>query len=147
MGRILFIAFLLVPLAEIYVLIQVGGLIGALPTVALVVFTAVLGAALIRIQGLATLARVRQALDRGELPAVDILEGVCLLVAGALLLTPGFVTDSVGFTLLVPRLRRAVIRRLLSAGLLRARPGPPGSPPPGSADGHVIEGEFRREDP
>ncbi len=148
-GRILFAAFLLVPLTEIYVLIKVGGVIGAVPTVVLVVFTAVLGAALIRLQGLATVARVRQALDRGELPAVEIIEGVCLLVAGALLLTPGFVTDTVGFVLLVPALRRAAILRLVEAGVLRGRQPPPGGSPrgPDGGSGRVIEGEYRREDP
>jgi len=154
-GRILFLAFLLVPLAEIYVLIQVGGVIGALPTVALVVFTAVLGATLIRAQGLATVARIRSSLDRGEVPAVEILEGACLLVAGALLLTPGFVTDSVGFLLLLPVLRRSMILGLLDRGVIRsARPGTrhsTGRPPGPSASrspgqGQVIEGEYRRED-
>lgn len=146
MGRILFIAFLLVPLAEIYVLIQVGGLIGALPTVVLVVFTAVLGAVLIRAQGLATVARMRQSLERGELPALELLEGACLLVAGALLLTPGFVTDSVGFMLLVPGLRRALIVALAARGAgPLAPPGPPGANTP-AGPGRVIEGEYRRED-
>lgn len=144
MGRILFIAFLVVPLGEIYVLIQVGGVIGALPTVALVVFTAALGAVLIRAQGLATVARMRQAMDRGELPALELLEGACLLVAGALLLTPGFVTDTVGFALLVPGLRRALILALAARG------AGPGGRPPGAAGtpgpGRIIEGEYRRED-
>ena len=130
-GQILFLAFLLVPIAEIYVLIQVGGLLGALPTIALVVFTAVLGSMLIRSQGLATLARVRTSMARGEVPAVELLEGMCLLVAGALLLTPGFVTDSVGFTLLVPPLRRAMILSLLERGVLR--PAPNASPRPFAA--------------
>jgi len=145
LARMLLLAFLLVPLAEIYVLIQVGGVIGALSTVALVVLTAVLGAALIRTQGLATIERMRAALDRGEVPAVEILEGVCLLLAGALLLTPGFVTDSVGFVLLVPRLRRSAILALLERGVIRsAGPGPRG--PSGGDGGRVIEGEYRRED-
>lgn len=142
-GRLLFIAFLLVPLAELYVLIQVGGVIGALPTVALVVFTAVLGAFLIRSQGLATVARMRAAMDRGEVPAVEILEGACLLVAGALLLTPGFVTDTVGFVLLLPMLRRSIILRLLERGFIRSTRTAPG---PGTAPGQIIDGEYRRED-
>jgi UPF0716 protein FxsA len=147
MGRILFIAFLLVPLTEIYVLIQVGGLIGALPTVVLVVFTAVLGAVLIRVQGLATVARMRQSMDRGELPALELLEGACLLAAGALLLTPGFVTDTVGFVLLVPGLRRALIVAIAARGV-RPRAPPPGGPGANTpaGPGRVIEGEYRRED-
>jgi len=94
--RYLFLLFLLVPLVEIYFLIQVGKVIGAGWTVFFVVFTAVLGAALLRVQGLSTLNRVQRSLERGRLPAVELLEGLMLLVAGALLLTPGFVTDAIG---------------------------------------------------
>ena len=150
--QLLLLAFLLVPVAEIFVLIKVGGVIGALPTVLAVVGTAVLGAALIRAQGLATFTRMRASLDRGDVPAVEMLEAVCLLVAGALLLTPGFVTDSVGFLLLVPGLRRAAILAAMERGLLRTTHGPgPRGPGPGAGPsqqpGRVIEGEFRREDP
>ena len=108
-----------VPLAEIAVFIRVGGVIGVWPTIALVVATAVVGTWLIRLQGLATLARAQQALDRQDLPVQEIFEGLCLLVAGVLLITPGFVTDAAGFALLVPPVRRAVAAWLF--GLLRAR--------------------------
>ena len=150
-GRILFLAFLLVPLAELYVLIQVGSAIGALPTVGLVVFTAVLGATLIRAQGLTTVARIRTSMDRGEVPAVEILEGACLLVAGAMLLTPGFVTDTFGFLLLIPMLRRTMILGLLERGVIRSTrpapgPGPHQGRAPHSGPGQIIDGEFRRED-
>ena len=141
-GKLLFLAFLLIPLVEIWVLIQVGSVIGAWYTVALVVLTAVIGAALIRAQGLATLARVRAALDRGEVPALEMFEGVCLLVAGAFLLTPGFVTDSFGFLLLVPGLRRSLARALVSKGVVRVAgvgPGTGGRRQRGSAGGRVIE--------
>ena len=84
---ILFLLFLLVPLVEIYFLIKVGSLIGAIPTIALVVFTALLGAMLLRFQGWATVQRTRTTMARGELPALEMLEGVLLLFAGALLLT------------------------------------------------------------
>ncbi|NCF82513.1 MAG: FxsA family protein, partial [Proteobacteria bacterium] len=93
---LLLLLFFTVPLVEIYVLLEVGGAIGVLPTIAMVVLTAVIGAGLIRAQGLATLGRVQQQLERGELPAVGIIEAALLLVAGALLLTPGFVTDTIG---------------------------------------------------
>jgi UPF0716 protein FxsA len=148
MVQILFLALLLVPIGEIYVLIQVGSVIGALPTVGLVVATAALGTVLIRAQGLATIERMRESLDRGTLPAVELLEGVCLLVAGALLLTPGFITDALGFLVLVPALRRALVLGLVSRGVARGRRGAGG--PAGGAGtpgGRVIEGEFRREDP
>ena len=87
---LLFLTFLLVPLLEIYLLIEIGSLIGAAWTVAAVVGTAALGAALVRRQGLVALARFRAATEAGELPALTIMEGLVLLVAGALLLTPGF---------------------------------------------------------
>ncbi len=144
--RYLLILFLLVPLVEIYFLIQVGRVIGAGWTVFFVVFTAVLGAALLRVQGLSTLARVQSSLEQGRLPAVELLEGMMLLVAGALLLTPGFVTDGFGFLLLVPPLRRAAATWLIRKGLFAAGGGfPPG---PGHGGGReadsgprVIEGE------
>ena len=103
---VFFLLFLLVPLAEIYFLIVVGGWIGALPTVALVVLTAVLGAALARHQGLATLQRLQQTIGRGEPPALEMLEGGILLVGALLLLTPGFFTDLAGFACLLPLTRR-----------------------------------------
>jgi len=138
--RFLFILFLLVPVLEIYLLIQVGGLIGAIPTVFLVVFTAVLGAQLLRFQGLSTLNRVRATLERGEIPAAEMLEGAMLLVGGALLLTPGFVTDAFGFLCLIPAARRRLVVWLLERYLV--------SPPGGDHGQHgprTLEGEFRRE--
>lgn len=116
--KYLFLAFLLVPLAEIWLLIEIGDVIGAGWTIFGVVFTAVLGAALVRVQGLSTLMRVQAQLAQGNMPAVEVLEGAALLVAGALLLTPGFFTDAAGFALLTPPLRRKLIRRLLERGLL-----------------------------
>ena len=111
---ILFLLFLLVPLIEIYFLIQVGSVIGAIPTIALVVFTGLLGAMLLRFQGLATLQRTRMTMAQGQLPAMEMMEGVLLLFSGALLLTPGFVTDAIGFAFLIPPLRRAVILWFIS---------------------------------
>ena len=140
---LLLLVFFTVPLVEIYVLLEVGGIIGVLPTIGLVVLTAIMGAGLIRAQGIATLGRVQRELERGELPAVGIIEAALLLVAGALLLTPGFVTDTIGFLILVPPLRRRAIqsflaRRMVAAGVAPGR---------GSAAGPgAIEGEFRRED-
>ncbi|SFK27192.1 FxsA family protein [Methylophaga sulfidovorans] len=112
MFRFLFLLFLIVPIVEIYVLIQVGDVIGALPTVLLVVATAVLGVFLLRLQGFQTLQRAQQSLASGQIPATEMLEGVCLVIAGAMLLTPGFVTDTLGFLLLVPGIRRSVIKQM-----------------------------------
>jgi len=105
--------FLVVPIIEIYLLIKVGGVIGVLPTIALVVLTAVLGAALLRSQGMQTYNRFNQALAEGRAPAAEILEGVALLIGGALLLTPGFFTDAIGFVCLLPFSRKGVIQYLI----------------------------------
>jgi UPF0716 protein FxsA len=140
----LFIAFLLIPVIEIYLLIKVGGVLGAIPTIFLVVFTAVLGAFLLRRQGLSTYQRAQRMLAAGELPTLAMLEGVVLLISGALLLTPGFFTDTIGFLGLVPPLRQAAIRALLARGLVRTVQA--GGPAPGGRRGPtVIEGEYRHE--
>jgi UPF0716 protein FxsA len=141
----LLLLFLLVPLIEIYLLIKIGGVIGAFPTVVLVVLTAVIGAALARYQGLATLQRLQATMARGEAPAIEMFEGVLLLVGALLLLTPGFATDLLGFACLIPQLRRALAIRWLQSMTLVT----PGSPPGKSPEGHqprTLEGEFRRED-
>ncbi len=129
-----------VPLLELFLLIKVGALIGAIPTIALVVFTAVLGGLLVHHQGLSTLQRAQRQMEAGGLPAVEMLEGVVLLIGGFLLLLPGFLTDLLGLLSLVPPLRRALILRWLGG----RPPGPPGSAggPPGQ---RTIEGEYWRE--
>lgn len=108
------ILFLVVPFIEIWLLIKVGGSIGTLPTIFLVVLTAVLGAFLLRQQGLATLARFQKSMQTGQLPATEILEGVVLLVGGVLLMTPGFFTDVMGFLCLFPLSRKLILKLLLS---------------------------------
>lgn len=112
--RFLFAAFIGVPIIEMLILIEVGGLIGALPTVGLVVLTATIGVWLLKLEGLATMRRLQERVARGELPETELLEGAMLLVGGALLLTPGFVTDAIGFVCLIPALRRPVARYLLA---------------------------------
>ncbi|MEZ5541476.1 MAG: FxsA family protein [Pseudomonadota bacterium] len=140
-----FLLFLAVPLVEIWLLIKVGGVIGALPTVALVVLTAVIGAALARAQGLATLQRLQAALGRGETPAIELLEGVLLLVGALLLLTPGFFTDALGFACLVPAVRRGLALWLLRR-ITVVTPAGPNPARDGSHQPTTIEGEFRREE-
>lgn len=140
--HLLLLLFIAVPIVEIWLLLQVGGTIGAVPTVGLVVLTAVVGAALVRAQGFSTILEVRGSLDAGEVPAVAIVEGIFLLVAGALLLTPGFVTDAIGFGCLVPPLRRALIVRFIELRVVRAHHAAAAAP----RRGHVFEGEFKRED-
>lgn len=119
--RMFFLAFLLVPLAEIYLLIAVGGAIGAGWTIALVVLTAIIGAAQVSAQGFATLNRARLQLEAGRPPALEMLEGLVLFFVGALLLTPGFFTDAAGFALLVPPIRRRLIKRVLGSAKFSMR--------------------------
>ncbi len=144
--RILLVVFFTVPLVEMYVLIKVGEQIGALPTIGLVVLTAVIGVALLRQQGLSTLTRGVSRLKSGEVPASEMLEGLLLAVGGALLLTPGFVTDAIGFALLMPWSRQAVARYIfdrwvvssvIDVGLGGARH---------DDEGDVIEGDYTRRD-
>ena len=128
--------FLTVPLVEIYFLIQVGQEIGAFSTVLLCILTAALGAILLRIQGILTLMNAREKLRQGEIPADNLLEGLILLITGVLLLTPGFVTDVIGFLCLVPSLRSMLARRMLHRAFrddLRRR-------------NIIVEGEFWEED-
>ena len=140
--KLLFLLFLVVPLVEIYLLIKVGSAVGAANTVALVVLTALIGAFLVRAQGFSTLARVRGQLNQGQVPALEIIEGLFLFVAGALLLTPGFFTDTIGFVFLTPPLRRLIIRSLISRGLV-GRNGPGQH---SSESGRVIDVEYRKLD-
>jgi UPF0716 protein FxsA len=143
---LLFAVFLIVPLMEVWLLVTVGGFIGAGWTIFLVVLTAVIGAALVRAQGVSTLARSQELLRQGELPAVELLEGVALLIAGALLLTPGFFTDTVGFLLLLPPLRRRIIQSWVLRGL-NQRLSRSSAPPAGASDqGRTLDGEFQRLD-
>ncbi len=144
MVLVILLALIATPLVEIAVFIEVGERIGLWSTLGLIVLTAVIGTALLRLQGLATLASARTTVERGGMPVQEVLDGVCLLIAGAFLLTPGFVTDGFGAALLLPPLRRATqrwaMKRLMARGTIdvtmhgahRRR---------GGEDG-VIDGEF-----
>lgn len=133
------LVFLLLPIVELYLLLRVGAVIGAFPTLVLVLFTAVLGSFLVRRAGLATFLRARATMAKGEVPAVELLEAMVLLVSGLLLITPGFVTDSLGFVLLVPAVRRHLISRVLRGVLV--------TDPNGRSDqARIIRGEYRREE-
>ncbi len=106
MFKLFLILFITIPLVEIAILIKIGGIIGAGYTIALVIGTAFLGVSLLRIQGISTLAKVQANISRGQLPATELIEGLILLISGALLLTPGFFTDTIGFLMVVPTLRQ-----------------------------------------
>ncbi len=141
--KFLFLLFLVVPLVEIYLLIKIGSVVGAGLTIFLVVFTAFLGAVLVRAQGFSTLARMQAQMATSRLPAMEIMEGVFLFVAGALLLTPGFFTDAVGFVFLTPPLRRLIIRRIIERGYInRANSTGPNQAGPK----RVIDAEYRNID-
>ncbi|MDJ0950031.1 MAG: FxsA family protein [Alphaproteobacteria bacterium] len=149
MALILFLTFITVPLLEIGVFIEVGGRIGTWPTVGIVILTAIIGTWMIRLQGLSVLARAQQALEQDRLPVTEIFDGLCLLIAGALLLTPGFVTDTVGFALLLPPVRlwagRWIWRVLQARGgiTIVGRAAHRRSP----EDDTIIDGEYREVTP
>jgi UPF0716 protein FxsA len=158
--RFLFLLFVILPVLEMWLLIEVGGLIGSLPTIGMVLLTAVVGAALLKQQGVETLTRAQQRLSSGQVPATEILEGLLLAVGGALLLTPGFVTDAIGFVCLIGPLRRVVVGEMLKRGVMQVaaantqgasygfgdvdpRDTPPESPP---RDSVTIEGDYKKEE-
>ncbi len=138
------VLFLIIPIIEIFFLIKVGEVIGALPTIVLVVLTAVIGAGLLRQQGLSTLARLQQSLGQGKLPAQEMIEGVLLAVGGALLMTPGFVTDTMGFLCLLPVTRqflaKAIIKR--SALQMKIKMGGFTQGSTWGQDGDIVEGDY-----
>jgi len=110
MIRILFFFFVLIPLLELYVLIEVGSGIGGLTTIALCLLTAAVGGMIIRVQGLQTLLQAKKSMQQHEL-AEHGLHGVMLVIAGVFLFIPGFITDTLGFLLLVPAVRRWIVRK------------------------------------
>ncbi len=143
----LFILFVAVPLIEIALFIQVGGLIGLWPTLAIVVLTAFLGTSLVRSQGAQAMARLRNSFDELRDPTEPLAHGAMILFSGALLLTPGFFTDALGFALLIPGVRNWVLRELRKRVKVDSvvsgqqqwhghRSGP----------GDVIDGEYEVED-
>ena len=156
--------FIAIPLIELYFIIVVGEAIGAFWTVVLVVLTAVIGVNLLRIQGMSTLLRAQKNMSQGQIPAMEMMEGIALAVAGVLLITPGFITDFLGMLCLIPASRQAIIRFIMARATVHGsfnssmggfeshhQPGP--QRPRGSASstgdarvGRTIEGEYKRED-
>jgi len=132
----LLLLFTIVPLIELYLLIKIGGVIGVVPTIAIVVSTGVLGAWLARWQGLAVLRRISDEMAAGRLPTDALIDGLLILVAAAVLLTPGLLTDSLGFVLLVPA-SRALVRKVVAAAIARRVP---------ESRPDVIDAEWFQED-
>ena len=134
-------SFIVLPILEMYVLIKVGGNLGALNTVLLVLLTALIGVALLRIQGFRTLMNARNKLGMAQLPAEEIITGIFLAIGGALLLTPGFITDIFGFLCLVPLTRRILLKIVLN----NLRPFEVVNESKSAAEKDWIEGEFDKD--
>jgi UPF0716 protein FxsA len=159
---LLLILFIIVPLAELYVIIQVGQEIGALPTIAILVADSILGSVLMRAQGRAAWRRFNLALREGRVPTNEVLDGVLVIFGGALLLTPGFITDIFGLLFLLPPtralvrgivLRRVAVRMAASAATWgagrvagRRRPGTGTAPGQGPGAGYDVEGSATEKD-
>ncbi|WP_207063813.1 FxsA family protein [Motiliproteus sp. SC1-56] len=163
---VVFLLFIIIPIIEIVVLINVGQSIGAWYTVGLVLLSAFIGVNMLRYQGVSTLMRARSRIDSGEIPAQEMIEGLLLAVGGALLITPGFVTDFFGFCCLIPATRRTFVGKLKQYFTVMAMKRGGEQPHHGSAPedgpvhprrprtsgtarhrtGEVIDGEYRRED-
>ncbi|MBI1422055.1 MAG: biotin--acetyl-CoA-carboxylase ligase [Gammaproteobacteria bacterium] len=139
--------FILIPIIELYVLIKVGSYIGALSTIGLVLLTAVIGLNLLRHQGISTLNQVQAQMQRGEIPATGMLEGMLIFFAGAMLLTPGFVTDTVGFLLMIPPLRKVIALWLLEhSGWIVKVQTHTTMRDNRQQERHTLEGDYKRRD-
>ena len=162
MQILLFLLLLAVPIAEIALFIEAGRLIGIIPTILLTFATAVAGSFLVRVQGLATLNRIAQSIEKGEMPVAPVIDGMGIFVAGLLLLTPGFLSDAIGLLLFVPPIRRGVgrwiFRKLARSGQVRfstygaSSPGEPQGGRPTGGGGfkkadNVVDAEFETIDP
>ena len=163
MPALLLLALVVVPIAELYVIIQVGQQIGALPTVVLLVVVSVLGTVLLRREGARTWRAFQAATSAGRVPAREVVDGALVVLGGALLLTPGFLSDVVGLLLVLPP-TRALLRGSLTSWALRrmvpptarggqgalggfGRPGGPGGPGRRPRGRGVVDGEVVRDDP
>ena len=121
----LFLAFTIIPIIEIYLLIEIGSMFGALTAVTMVILTGFLGAFLARMQGLQTLYRIQESLREGRMPSGELLDALLIVIAGLVLLTPGFLTDSAGFLMLIPATRNYIkywLRRQIELRYMSNRP-------------------------
>ncbi len=134
----LFLILVGVPIIEIGLFIQLGGFLGLWPTLAIVVATALLGSALLRTQGLSTLEELKRTTETGQSPAGPLANGALILVAGLLLLTPGFFTDSIGFLLMVPPFRMLLIKWIATRAQMKIYASAANSQQPPD----IIDGEF-----
>jgi UPF0716 protein FxsA len=147
MRLLLIVLFIIVPIAELALLIQVGQLIGVWWTIALLIADAMLGSWLLRAQGRAAWRRFNQALAGGRIPHREVVDGVLIIFGGALLLTPGFITDVFGLLFLIPPTRAVMRRLLVRRGMLRLVGAMPGTASPPNGRPHDIEGSAVDIDP
>ncbi len=115
-----FLLFIMIPLAEIMVFMKMTGIIGLGTSLLLAFLTAILGGAIVKYQGIQTLSKAQNNLNQGQLPSKELFDGLCIVAAGATLITPGFITDIIGFSLLVPALRERLRIALSSSGKFQA---------------------------
>ena len=135
-------SFIVLPILEMYILIEVGSFIGALNTIGLVLLTALLGLILLRQQGFRTLLNARNKLIQAELPAEEIVTGIFLAIGGALLLTPGFITDFIGFMCLLPFTRRLLMSQIATSFFNVSE----FSEQKEQKQGNWIEGEYKKDE-
>jgi UPF0716 protein FxsA len=168
MSMLLFLVFIAVPIAEVALFIQAGQLIGIIPTILITIGTAIAGSILMRVQGFQTMNNLAQSLEKGEMPVTPVIDGIGIMAAGLLLLTPGFLTDTIGLLLFVPPIRRGLakwlLRRALSGGRIHIRtfegdargPGPEAGPGPRPRSGgkrgfrergNVVDADFETVEP
>lgn len=142
--------FILAPVAEIWLMIDIGSVIGAGWTVLAIIATAIIGASLVRFQGIGVYTRLNQTAARGEIPAMEMIEGMSLFISGVFLLIPGFITDAVGFLLLIPPLRRWFALNTLKRFFIVPNPSDPSAAANHGENASIevttVEGEYRRID-
>ena len=158
MFRFLFVLFIIIPIIEIALLIQVSDVIGGVATIALVVITAILGAKMVKQQGMGALQNAQTQMAQGQMPAKELFTGICVIIAGVLLLTPGIMTDVFGLLLLTPAIRNKLAAGLASQATVRMSTGMQQGASPYTQQPHsmrdqqqteqptTIDGEFERKD-
>ena len=137
---ITFILIFLTPFLEIFLIIEIGQHFGAINTIIMILATAILGSVLVRIEGLSTLSRIKNSVQRGELPTIELISGGILIISAVVLLTPGFITDVLGLVLMSPSLRRRVASMVAQKLFTHQERSS------GANSGKIIDTEFKVED-
>ena len=137
---ITFILMFLMPFLEIFLIIEIGQHFGAMKTIIMILATAILGAVLVRIEGLSTLSRIKNSVQRGELPTIELISGGILIISAVVLLTPGFITDVLGLVLMSPSLRSRMASIVALKFFVRQKRSS------GANSGKIIDTEFKVED-